>query len=76
VMSARPGRILADIKIALPRPRSVRALQKDPQFHAIYAEVWGWLEQALGNFQGDKEDRLSAKASAVLTQSLTQKAEE
>ena len=48
VMSARPGRILADIRIKLPRPRSVRALQKDPAFHAIYAEVWGWLEQALG----------------------------
>jgi NitT/TauT family transport system ATP-binding protein len=47
VMSARPGRILADIRIRLPRPRSVRALQKDPAFHAIYAEVWGWLEQAL-----------------------------
>lgn len=48
VMSARPGRILADIPISLPRPRSVRALQKDPKFHAIYSEVWSWLEQALG----------------------------
>ena len=48
VMSARPGRILADISISLPRPRSVRALQKDAAFHAIYAEVWSWLEQALG----------------------------
>lgn len=47
VMSARPGKILADIPIALPRPRSVRALQKDPLYHEIYAEVWSWLEQAL-----------------------------
>jgi len=47
VMSARPGRILADIPIDLPRPRSVRALQKDPHYHEIYAEVWSWLEQAL-----------------------------
>jgi NitT/TauT family transport system ATP-binding protein len=48
VMSARPGRILVDLRIMLPRPRSVRALQKDPAFHSIYAEVWSWLEQALG----------------------------
>jgi len=47
VMSPRPGRILADIPIPLPRPRSVKALQKDPEFHRLYAEVWGWLEQAL-----------------------------
>src|SRR5262249_15912906 len=29
VMSARPGRIIADVPITLARPRSVRALQKD-----------------------------------------------
>ena len=33
VMSPRPGRIIADIPIPLPRPRSVRALQKDPHYH-------------------------------------------
>jgi NitT/TauT family transport system ATP-binding protein len=48
VMSARPGRILADIPIPLHRPRSVRALQKDLHYHEIYAEVWSRLEQGLG----------------------------
>ncbi|HQW19937.1 MAG TPA: ABC transporter ATP-binding protein [Rhodocyclaceae bacterium] len=47
VMSSRPGRILADIAIALPRPRSVRALQKDPRYHEIYAEIWSRLEEGL-----------------------------
>ena len=47
VMSARPGRILTDMRIDLPRPRSVRALQKDPRYHEISAEVWQWLEQSL-----------------------------
>jgi NitT/TauT family transport system ATP-binding protein len=47
VMSARPGRILADIPIPLERPRSVRALQKNPRYHQLYAEVWSWLEQGL-----------------------------
>lgn len=47
VMSARPGRIIADVRIDLPRPRSVRALQKTPAFHEIYAHVWEQLEAGM-----------------------------
>ena len=47
VMSARPGRIIADVPINLGRPRSVRALQKDPAYHELYARVWGKLEEGL-----------------------------
>jgi NitT/TauT family transport system ATP-binding protein len=47
VMSARPGRIVADIPIGLQRPRSVKALQKDPEFHRIYAQVWSELERGI-----------------------------
>jgi NitT/TauT family transport system ATP-binding protein len=47
VMSSRPGRIIADIRITLPRPRSVRALQKDTAFHELYAKVWSKLEEGL-----------------------------
>ena len=45
VMSARPGRVVADVRIDLPRPRSVRKLQTDPRFHELYAHLWGLLEQ-------------------------------
>ena len=45
VMSARPGRIVADVPIDLPRPRSVRALQKDEAFHHLYAKLWALLEE-------------------------------
>ena len=45
VMSARPGRIVEDFVIDLPRPRSVRELQKEPRFHALYAQIWETLEQ-------------------------------
>ena len=48
VMSARPGRIVADIKVDLPRPRSVRALQKDNRFHELYATLWSHLEKGMG----------------------------
>jgi NitT/TauT family transport system ATP-binding protein len=47
VMSARPGRIVADVEIPLPRPRSVRQLQKDPLFHQLYTRVWSELEAGL-----------------------------
>jgi NitT/TauT family transport system ATP-binding protein len=48
VMSARPGRIIADVPITLGRPRSVRALQKDPHYHELYSHVWTKLEEGLG----------------------------
>jgi NitT/TauT family transport system ATP-binding protein len=47
VMRPHPGRIIADIAIPLARPRSVRALQKDHQFHELYAEVWSKLEEGM-----------------------------
>lgn len=47
VMSARPGRILADVRIGLERPRDIRALQKDKRFHEIYSHIWGLLESGL-----------------------------
>jgi NitT/TauT family transport system ATP-binding protein len=55
VMSSRPGRIVADVRIALERPRSVRALQKEPRFHEIYAHVWELLEAGINN-----DDRATA----------------
>jgi len=47
VMRPHPGRVIADIPIPLDRPRSVRALQKDRQFHELYAEVWSRLEEGM-----------------------------
>jgi NitT/TauT family transport system ATP-binding protein len=47
VLSARPGRIAADVEVNLGRPRSVRALQKEPAYHALYADIWTRLEQGI-----------------------------
>jgi len=45
VLSPRPGRIVANVVIDLPRPRSVRALQEHSHFHGLCARLWGLLEQ-------------------------------
>ena len=47
VMTARPGRILADVRIDLERPRSARSLQKDPRFHELCGELWAKLEEGM-----------------------------
>ncbi len=43
VMSPRPGRIVADVPIDLPRPRSVKALQSVSEFHKLVAQLWDEL---------------------------------
>lgn len=43
VMSPRPGRIIADISIDLPRPRNVRQLQTVRRFHELVASLWSLL---------------------------------
>lgn len=52
VMSSRPGKIVADVAIDLPRPRSIRELQKDPHFHELYAELWSHLESGWVRHEG------------------------
>lgn len=47
VMSPRPGRILADVKIGLTRPRSVKQLQSDPEFLSLYGKIWKIFEQGV-----------------------------
>ncbi|MDM0117374.1 ABC transporter ATP-binding protein [Variovorax sp. J22R133] len=47
VMTPRPGRIVREVDIDLPRPRSVRELQANPRFHELYAELWNTLDQAM-----------------------------
>jgi NitT/TauT family transport system ATP-binding protein len=48
VFSARPGRVSADVKVDIERPRSLR-LKRDPRFHALEDRIWGLI-------QGDPDD--------------------
>ncbi|CCE04877.1 conserved hypothetical protein [Bradyrhizobium sp. STM 3843] len=44
VMSAGPGsRMVGDVRISLPRPRDVSALQTTDEFMALYREIWSLL---------------------------------
>ena len=47
VMSARPGRIIADVTINLPRPRSASMMQAMREFHELCAQLWRELERAV-----------------------------
>lgn len=53
VMTARPGRIKLNLKINLPRPRDLFALQSNDEYNHIRGQVWSAL----------REEVLSARAS-------------
>lgn len=46
VLSPRPGRIVADLGVDLPRPRNVEALQSLKKFHDLVARLWRILGEA------------------------------
>jgi NitT/TauT family transport system ATP-binding protein len=46
VMSARPGRIMADIAIDLPRPRRLE-IKRTPEFIKYADEIWGLISSQL-----------------------------
>jgi NitT/TauT family transport system ATP-binding protein len=47
VFSRRPGRIKAEFRVDLPRPRQVKHLQANAQYHELFQRVWTVLEEEL-----------------------------
>lgn len=45
LFSARPGRVKAEYRVDLPRPRSATTLRFDPTFVALEAELWRQLDR-------------------------------
>ena len=45
-MSARPGRMIADISIDLPRPREL-TIKRTPQFDAYEGQIWDLISRQL-----------------------------
>jgi NitT/TauT family transport system ATP-binding protein len=50
-MAVRPGRIVADIPVDLPRPRDAYDWRADPAYAALRAQIWSLLESELTRSQ-------------------------
>ncbi|MFN0301864.1 MAG: ABC transporter ATP-binding protein [Burkholderiales bacterium] len=44
LMSARPGRMVRDDRISIPRPRDIFHIHDDSEFRRLYDEIWKELE--------------------------------
>lgn len=47
VLSRRPGRIKAEHRVDIPRPRRVADLQANTSYHDLYRDIWRVLEEEL-----------------------------
>jgi NitT/TauT family transport system ATP-binding protein len=45
LMTARPGRIKADVPVDLPRPRDVFDMPANPDYQRLYAQIWEALRE-------------------------------
>lgn len=53
VFSRRPGRIKAEYRVDIPRPRRVAELQANARYHELFRKMWSVLEEEL--VAGDDE---------------------
>lgn len=47
IMSARPGRIIADVPVNLARPRTALSLQSSTDYHEVLSHLWDKLRVAI-----------------------------
>jgi NitT/TauT family transport system ATP-binding protein len=59
VMSARPGRLLHEVRVPFARPRDAIALRTEPQFSALFTDIWNVLRDEV-------EQARQAEAEPVL----------
>lgn len=55
VMSARPGKLLHEVRVPFERPRDAVALRTDPRFSALFAEVWSVLRDEVKRARVEEE---------------------
>ena len=55
LMSAQPGKIIHEIKIDLPRPRTVEDIRENPEMAAKFVEVWQHLQEEVQNSRVEKD---------------------
>jgi NitT/TauT family transport system ATP-binding protein len=55
VISAGPGTVKANYPVPLSRPRNVTEIRMQPQFSAIYSEIWNDLkDEVLVSYERQK----------------------
>jgi NitT/TauT family transport system ATP-binding protein len=47
VMSRHPGRIMKDVRVRLPRPRTATDAHTSPEYTGHFQEIWGMLREQL-----------------------------
>lgn len=57
VMSRRPGRIKAEFRVDLPRPRTVTSLVGTVEYQELFSELWSTLEEEVGSALSDTTSR-------------------
>lgn len=64
IMSAGPAaRIIGDFKVALPRPRDPTEVRHQPEFHALYKQIWGHLRSEVMKAYADIDAAASGSAA-------------
>ena len=51
VMGVRPGRIIAEFEITMPKPRGEYNFRADPQYATVREEIWRLLEQQIARVE-------------------------
>ena len=68
VMSARPGRILADVPVPFGRPRDILELRRDPRYGEITYELWRLLRQGAASAPPDDPSDVPPDAPSSASQ--------
>lgn len=45
IILMRPGAIVREVEVPLPRPRSIEQLQEDPDYHELYRRLWNDMKE-------------------------------
>jgi NitT/TauT family transport system ATP-binding protein len=59
VMSARPGRLLHEVRVPFERPRDAVALRSDPRMGELFAEVWSVLSDEVERARTEEQEALA-----------------
>jgi NitT/TauT family transport system ATP-binding protein len=57
IMTAQPGRVKTLVPVALPRPRNVLELQREPEFGSLVHHIWSDLRDEVQRSRQQDEER-------------------